>query len=243
MLIDERYEVIQFLGRGSYGNSYLVFDIKNQVKVVLKSLRIHKRIFESGRIDFEKEQQLMMELQHAYFPVFFEKGIHNNIPYFTMEYVHGKTFEQLIFDEEKIYSENESFQIGNELLKIIQWLHEHDIVHRDIRIPNVLLHHDKIRLIDFGLARRLSTKQVEPISVNQLKRAIAPISDYYALGHFLLFLLYSSYEPKQSEKEKSWEEELSLSPKANQVIRRLLAIDDPYTSIKDIQKDFHIIIL
>ncbi|WP_338469538.1 protein kinase [Niallia sp. XMNu-256] len=241
-LIDHRFEVIEFLGRGSYGNSYLVLDRKIQQYVVLKSLRIHKRIFQSGRLSFQAEQSLLKRLHHPYFPAFFDNGAHNQIPYFTMEYVKGKTFEQLIFDEEQVYSEKQSFQIGNELLQIIKWLHAKGIVHRDIRIPNVLLDGEQIRLIDFGLARRFSNHLTKPIHVNHIKRAVAPISDYYALGHFILFLLYSSYDPEQGKREKSWEEELSLSATAHKVIRKLLAIDEPYRQIDEIQKDFHIII-
>jgi len=240
--IDHRYEIVQFLGRGSYGNSYLVFDTKKQTQVVLKCLRIHKRLFQSGRQSFQHEQLLLKELHCRYFPAYFENGIHKNIPYFTMEYVNGKTFEQLIFDEEIMYSELEAFQVGNELLQIVNWLHQRGIVHRDMRIPNVLLDGDHLRLIDFGLARRFEANKVHEGHVDQLKRAVAPISDYYALGHFLLFLLYSSYAPTESAKEKSWEEELELSTTAHKVIRKLLAIDEPYHSIEEIQKDFNFIL-
>jgi serine/threonine protein kinase, bacterial len=66
---------------------------------------------------------------------------------------------------------------------------------------------------------------------------ISPISDFYALGHFLLFLLYSTYE-FEGAKEKRWEEELGLSESARRIIRKLLAIDGLYQSCKEIEKDF-----
>jgi len=44
------------------------------------------------------------------------------------------------------------------LLHIIDWLHHKKIVHRDIRIPNVMIEEDQIKLINFGLARRFIRK-------------------------------------------------------------------------------------
>ena len=48
---------MEFLGRGSYGNSYLVFDRKNESHVVLKLLRKHKMIFKAGINSFIQEQE------------------------------------------------------------------------------------------------------------------------------------------------------------------------------------------
>jgi serine/threonine protein kinase len=236
-LIEDRYEIVEFLGRGSYGNSYLVYDREKQSQVVLKLLRLHKRMFKSGKIAFEKEQQLLKEIDHPSFPSFYEKGEHHSTPFFTMEYVNGKTFEQLIFEEEETYSEKETFQIGLQLLQIIDWLHDNGIVHRDIRIPNVMITQNQLKLIDFGLARRFNANHLPSFHLDHIKKVISPVSDFYALGHFLLFLLYSTYE-LEDKKEKSWEEELDLSDSAHRILRKLLAIDEPYQSCQEIEKDF-----
>lgn len=241
-VVEERYEIIDVLGRGSYGISYHVFDRMEQSAVVLKMLRVHKRMVKSGKMAFEEEQKILQSIDHPYFPKYFEKGNFGRIPYYTMEYVSGKTFEQLIFQEERIYSEKETFQIGLELLQIMKWLHCHGIIHRDIRIPNVMLDHEKLRLIDFGLACRYKEGNIEQFNRDHIKRAAAPISDFYALGHFLLFLLYSTYEPDENSREKTWEEELTISSQACLIIRKLLAIDDPYRSCNDIERDFVILL-
>ena len=238
-VIENRYEIMDVLGRGSYGTSYLVFDRKDKTSVVLKMLRIHKRILKSGKRAFEQEQKLLQSLHCSYFPVFYEKGDMNGVPFFTMEYVRGSTFEQLIFEEAKTYTEKDSFQVGYQLLEIIHWLHSRGIVHRDIRIPNVMLSHDQIRLIDFGLARPFNQKSLPQINLDDIRKTVAPVSDFFALGHFLLFLLYSSFEYKEESPERSWEEELSLTPWARLCIRKLLAIDEPYHSCMEIKQDFH----
>jgi serine/threonine-protein kinase len=234
--ITDRYEISRFLGRGSYGNSYLVLDHQNQMKVVLKILRFHKKMFKAARAGFEREKEILKMLNHPSFTTFFEEGYYQQTPFFTMEYVNGKTFEQLIFEENQKYSEKEAFQIGRELLKIIERLHQIGIVHRDIRIPNVMLDGKQLRLIDFGLARYFVEKDLPPIQLDFIKKLISPVSDYYALGHFLLFLLYSSYEYNEKQQEKSWEEELKLSPPARKMIRKLLVMDEPFESCEEIDQ-------
>lgn len=240
--INDRYEINCFLGRGSYGNSYLVFDHLKKEEVVLKILRSHKKFFKPAKIGFEREQQILKKLNHRSFTKYFENGYYRNTPFFTMEYVNGKTFEQLIFEEEYKYSEKHAFQIGRELLKIISSLHQMGIVHRDIRIPNVMMDGIQLRLIDFGLARHFNPNESLPFHLDYIKKMIAPISDYYALGHFLLFLLYSNYEYDEEKKEKSWEEELELSEPARTMIRKLLVMDQPFQSCQEIDQYISIIL-
>lgn len=240
-LIGDRYEIKEFLGKGSYGCSYLVFDRRGNHLVVLKMLRFHKRLTPSGRASFRKEMNMLKSITHESFPKFFEEGVYKNVPFFTMEYVNGKTFEQLIFREGKTYSEVEAFTLGLELLSLISIIHEKGIIHRDIRIPNIMMDGDHMKLIDFGLARfKKGINRERPLPV---PKAIDPISDYYGLGHFLLFLLYSEYTPHENEKEKSWEEELSLSPKGKHIIKRLLLTETPYESTTEIQQDIENMIL
>ncbi len=73
-----------------------------------------------------------------------------------MEFMEGKTFEQLIFEEGKQFSEPEAFKLGSELLEIIEYLHQRNIIHRDIRIPNIMWDGQKIKVIDLGLAKEVT---------------------------------------------------------------------------------------
>ncbi|MEK3990851.1 serine/threonine protein kinase [Robertmurraya sp. FSL R5-0851] len=233
--INERYIIEKFLGMGSYGHSYLVYDSHLEKKVVLKLVRFHKRITKKGIRIHQYEIEILKSLQHSSFPTVFDEGMWGRIPFFTMEFIHGKTFEQLIFTEGQRFTEEESLLYGLKLLERIEYLHQRGIVHRDLRIPNLMLEGEDLKVIDFGLAKWLSHTDNKK---RDLKSEISPQADYFQLGHFLLFLLYSNYETTGSEKERPWDEELSLSTETNQLIKRLLQVEKPFETINELKACF-----
>ncbi|MEH7108394.1 serine/threonine-protein kinase [Bacillus sp. JJ1764] len=240
-VIAGRYEVIKHLGAGGYGHSYLVFDEKTGTKKVLKALRLHKRLTKAGRNGFELEKKLLGSLEHPGFPKYYEDGMHNTIPFFTMEYINGKNFEQLIFYEGWKITELESFTIASKLLEQIDYLHRMGVIHRDIRIPNVLLDGTSIRLIDLGLARPLDGSKNKKGPSQDLRKELNFQADFYGLGHFLLFLLYSNFSFEKNQQEKSWEEELNISPQGQQIIKRLLQINPVYENCDQVRADIHLL--
>ncbi|WP_462411907.1 serine/threonine protein kinase [Neobacillus sp. Marseille-QA0830] len=241
-LINGRYQVLHLLGAGGYGFSYLVFDRLSGQNLVLKALRLHKRITKSGRKGFSMEQFLLKLFNHPGLPKYFEGGVHQKIPYFTMEFIDGKNFEQLIFDDGWKISELDVFLIANELIDLIGFLHERNIIHRDIRIPNVLLSNSQIRLIDLGLARSMNDKHITKKRQNHIRKQINYQADFYGLGHFLLFLLYSNFEIPAHKQKMSWEEELEICPEAKRIIRRLLQIEPAYPDFLEVKADIEKVI-
>lgn len=232
-IVSQRYQIIDHLGVGGYGNTYLVFDQVTHQKKVLKALRIHKRLTKSGKLGFEFEKKLLQSISNPRFPAYFEDGIYNHIPFFTMEYIEGKNFEQLIFQDNCKYSEEEAFAIGYDLLEHINYLHDRQLIHRDIRIPNVIMNESGIHLIDLGLASKWGHGHGE----RNLRKQAAPQADFYGLGHFLLFLLYSNFTFPKTKKESSWEEELELSYDAKHILNRLLQIEDCYETCAQVKSD------
>lgn len=67
-------------------------------------------------------------------------------------------------------------------------------------------------------------------------------SDLADIGHFMLFLLYSSYESADgTDSERSWQEELSISPELQKVIERLLELKEPYSSTDEFINHLHVL--
>ncbi|RAK18450.1 serine/threonine-protein kinase [Anoxybacillus vitaminiphilus] len=238
-LINRRYRIENCLGMGSYGITYIACDIVTNQYVVLKQMRKTKR--NKGAFSFQREAQILNMLKHPRIPKLYDSFIIKDIPHLVMELISGKTVEDLIFKEGKTFTERESFQLLMDILAIVQYIHQNGIVHRDLRIPNVIIKEGNAYIIDFGLARFLTESGREDsgdVLEQKLRREISVKSDFYALGHFMLFLLYSTYEPTVKE-ERSWEEELSLSMKARYILRKMLQMDAPYEDIHELSADIH----
>ena len=219
------YTIINRIGEGSYGIAYLLEHKETGEKAVLKRLKAKHR-HTKNKHKFLQEVTFLKTLSSLPVPKVYMEGFIDEVPFYIMEHIEGDTFEQAIFERQETFSIADTLTKTEELLDIMIVMHEQGIVHRDLRIPNIILQQDKMTIIDFGLA----TKMDDSIRIEQIdnpKKAASPISDLYALGHFMLFLLYSTYSPT-SKKSRAWQEELALPRIVQHYIEQLLMIQPPF---------------
>ncbi|WP_078543920.1 serine/threonine protein kinase [Litchfieldia alkalitelluris] len=239
-IVDSHYKITRFIGKGSYGLVYKATELKTNQFVVIKQLRQRKRKKNSKLLAREVEN--LKSLDHPFIPKLLNYFKWEERYFLVMEFKPGENFEELVLFQGKKYSEIECLQILLKVLKVVKYLHEEcGIIHRDLRLPNIIYDHGQIYLIDFGLALSYteSTDDLSEVPKSHHKRSFREISltsDFYALGHFLLFLLYSNYEIV-SKKESSWEDELDLHPSIHKMIRKLLKLDEGYVEVDEIIND------
>jgi serine/threonine protein kinase len=215
------YRIIGRIGEGRYGVCFLAE--KNGERVILKKVKPH--IFHWNKRNNPCEIQILSQLHHPGIPrllgVVDEKGFYGLV----LEQKSGDTIEQLLFKHKHGFTNPEILIIGSQLIGIIKYLHSEGIVHRDIRIPNVLLDGDTISLVDFGLARWVDHKRY------------TKDIDFSYLGDFLLYLLYSTYR-KVNHRSRPWYEELPLTSGQKLLLKRLLKIAPPYSDAALVAEDF-----
>ena len=214
------YSILKIIGEGRYGIVYLAIDDKYQ-KCVIKQLKTE--MLEETRKKLFYEEQILQELNNPKFPKFISKFKDEYREGYILEYIEGRVFEDLLVRDRYKFSKAEIYKIGSQLLEMVELLHNNNIVHRDIRLPNVILKENKeLALIDFGLARIIDNKKY-------VKKM-----DYWFLGDFLIHLYYSSYKGTDSE-EKPWYEELDLNSEEEIFLKKLMGIEGSYQNIEDIK--------
>lgn len=239
-VVGGKYKIHQLLGKGSYGFTYLVKDDKSDMKV-LKQLRKYKMMDEAGKNSFLLEAKVLNDLSNKAFPTLLDQLDDKGKLFIVMEYMHGKTYEELIFEEGRKFTEIEAFKELSQIVQLVKNIHHKGYIHRDLRIPNILKDGNNVCIIDFGLAKKINEscevhKETFKNEEKRLFREISYKSDFYALGHFMLFLLYSTYEP-DSNQLKTWEEELPITDVSKRILRKLLQIDVPYHHVNELIND------
>ena len=240
-ILNERYEVLKVIGTGSYGIVYHCNDLKSQENRVVKQLRPSKRRNRKEVQLFESEISVLRSLNHKKMPTYYETFSTNGYFFYVMSLIEGEDLEDLIFYDKKTFNEKESLQILHQLLELVDYLHNKNIYHQDLRIPNILLGDNEPFLIDFGLSKQeisVNPYQSSSGSLQHKQEDILELKrqDYYDLGEILLYLLYTTY-PLKNKKALPWTEELSLEKETVYLLKRLLQIKEPYSTVNEIATD------
>ncbi len=154
-LLSSRFELVARLGYGAAGEVFLVVDKGAAGKeVALKVLNNEQAFDESTYQRFLDEIRICQKIRHpniieAY--DFIDLG--GKIAY-TMEYVKGEDLSALIARRRVTAAEIDS--IFSQLLSALCELHGNKIIHRDVKLENILCREDGVvKLTDFGLIRHL----------------------------------------------------------------------------------------
>nr|WP_309098923.1 protein kinase [Fredinandcohnia onubensis] len=233
------YLIEDVIGIGSYGIVYSATSTILDKPVIIKQLRARKQN-KAGVASFNKEKDILQRLDHHSIPSFVDFFHSQGRHFLVMKRMSGITLDKLIFEQGKAFTKFEAFQVIEKIIRILDDLHSEGIVHLDLRPPNIMVdNEEQVSIIDFGLSAFINGT-VKKRS-NSLMREPQPKSDFYAIGHTLLFILYSAYTPT-SKKRKSWEEELELSALQKQFIRKLLQIESPFLHTKEVLSKIRIIL-
>lgn len=217
------YSILETLGEGRYGIVYLA-ERNHLGKCIIKQLK--KKMLKRTKDKLFYEEEILSKLNSPYFPRFIEKLQTWEIQGYVMEYVEGTVFEDLIAIDDHKFTKKEIYEVASKLLALIEILQKNNIVHRDIRLPNVIQKENQdLVLLDFGLARYIDDKKY----VKEM--------DYWYLGDFLLHLYYTSYDLYSSKIEKPWYKELDLNHKEKLFLKRLLGIEKSYTDIEEVKNN------
>jgi serine/threonine-protein kinase len=197
------YDIIGELGRGGMGVVYQARHRQLGRVVALKMIRagVHADADDLDR--FLSEAQAVARLQHPGIVQIFDIGQQDGLPYFSLEFVEGRSLLARIAKEP--LEPREAAALVEQIARAMQYAHDQGILHRDLKPANVLLTAEgKPKITDFGLAKHLeegasastqtgsimgTPSYMSPEQASGISKELTPATDQYSLGALLYHLL------------------------------------------------------
>jgi serine/threonine protein kinase len=198
ILLRQRYRPIELLGKGGFGKTFLAIDedIPSHPRCAVKQFSFHDRDPElcSKALDLFRQESIRLD----------ELGKHPQIPnllgcfeqegqiYLVQEFIEGPTLKQEL--DCSTYNEEQIWQLLQDLLPVLQFIHDRRVIHRDIKPENIVRRQsdNKPVLIDFGIAKLLTDSAIlrpatligsqDYLAPEQMRGKVFPASDLYSLG-------------------------------------------------------------
>jgi serine/threonine protein kinase/tetratricopeptide (TPR) repeat protein len=156
----EHYEVVRKLGAGGSGVVYLANDTLLMRPVVLKILKRGALSIEQMRTTVLREARLASAIEHPNVCAIYEVGDSEDEAYIVMQYVPGDSLDKIIANGAA--SVQLGLSVGIQIADGLSAAHRLGIFHRDLKPANVMLTDGGVvKILDFGLARRLSAAEAE----------------------------------------------------------------------------------
>ena len=162
MILGDRYELLEVIGEGGMAVVYKARDKKLNrlvaVKILKKEFADNKDISEK----FKKEATAIANLSDMNIVNVLDVGHEDedNIDYFVMELVEGKTLKEIILSNGKI-SWSTASTIAIQVAKALDCAHRNGIIHRDVKPQNILItEHGDVKVTDFGIAKSATSSTI-----------------------------------------------------------------------------------
>ncbi len=152
-----QYTLLEQLGEGGMATVYNALDSRVERNVAIKVILPSKRTSSIFLQQFEREAKALANLTHTNIVKVLNYGVQDGQPYLVMEYVPGGTLKDAM--NQKIPWQTAAAILAP-IARALDYVHRQQIVHRDVKPSNILLHEDfRPMLSDFGILKLLEGKE------------------------------------------------------------------------------------
>lgn len=252
LLLADRYRVLKAIGKGGFGATFLAENalLPGNPTCAIKQLRLASsdgRVLERARTLFRREAATLGKIgNHPQLPSLLDYFEIDNRFYLVQEYVQGLTLKQEV-KRYGCFSEAQVKAVLDEVLQLLQYLQQNEVIHRDIKPANIIRRRldNRLVLIDFGAVKDevsqtgllLDSETMTPNTSFAIgtpgfapreQMAMKPVyaSDIYALGATCLYLLIGQ-SPRRLDcdpgnGEIMWHDRVCISPHLTQILDKML---------------------
>ncbi len=250
-ILSGRYQIIRHLGGGGFGTTFVAEDtyLPGNPLCVVKQLKPQSTdplTLQTARRLFDTEAQVLYQL-----------GIHDQIPrllayfeenqefYLVQEFIKGCDLSQELTPGKQL-GEDQVILLLQEILEILEFVHQQKVIHRDVNLRNLLRREQdgKLVLIDFGAVKQITTQVVNPQIKTKVTVAIGTpgyvpseqahgnpklSSDIYAVGiigiQALTGLLPEQFLKDADTDEIIWHHQAQVSPELAKILDKMVRYD------------------
>ena len=217
LLLKERYRGVKLIGQGGFGRTFLAVDEHkpSQPQCVIKQFFIESqdpKTVQKAEELFEQEAVRLEQLgKHPQIPELLAHFSQDNRQYLVQEFIDGQNLGENL-QANGAFSETQIWDLLKSLLPVLKFIHDHNIIHRDIKPDNIIRcsqesggniippdSYTKMVLVDFGAAKYATGTALfktgttigtpEYIAPEQSKGKAVFSSDLYSLGVTCVHLL------------------------------------------------------
>ncbi len=270
MILRQRYLIDRVLGQGGFARTYLAIDQERfQESCVIKEFFVSyqdESLICKAKDLFHRESSILHQIQHPQIPRFWAAFEEDGRLFLVQDYVKGDTYRSLLNQrkkEERAFTETEVLHFLAHILPVLSYLHDRNIVHRDISPDNIMLppsaesgsgEQSLPILIDFGAVKEATSGLSLVSSMTRVGKIgyappeqlqtgnVQPHSDLYSLAATCLVLL-TGREPNSLLNSQTlkwqWEAHVSISEPLASILRKMLSLHpgDRYVSARRIWLD------
>ncbi|CDW77080.1 protein kinase domain containing protein [Stylonychia lemnae] len=242
------YEVQVLVGQGAFGSVQRAIHRTSRSVVAIKSYEKNKLMSDQYRRDsLKKEIEILKKLDHPNIIKLYDSidtGIKVNL---IMEYVQGRSLYSFLRKKGGVMlriDEKQAKLIFKQVAGAVAYLHEEKIVHRDLKLENILIDdQNRIKIIDFGFSVRSDKKlQFTCGTPHYMAPELAMKKDHYgqptdiwAMGVMLFIMLtgrlpfYGDFEDdlyrRISTGKFKFPNDCKLSSQASNLIKKMLKVE------------------
>jgi len=283
LILQYHFVPVELLDRGGFGRTFIIRDlgtpgskINDKKKRVLKQLDpvqdLKEPMLQKVIGLFQREANTLCDLKHSKIPTFYnyfnlksssdsrlESLKPQQLLYLVEQYIPGQNLSKKYENSTQNFGESEIEHILSQLLPVLKYIHQEDIIHRDIKPPNIICDsNERLHLIDFGAVKDKVKTLEEGLTENSLPTesstkiatlglsppeqvlgcTIYPSSDIYSLAATCISLLIrkSGFELEESIRSKKWNQDANISSSLTEILEKMLSYShsDRYQTAEEV---------
>lgn len=158
-ILDSRFEIDSVISRSGMATIYKAKDLETKRTVAVKIPHMQMESDAGSFARFQREAEIGEMLDHPNILKFI-KVPNKSRPYIVTEYLEGKPLSNVL-NEVRPLPIPDAVQIASYVCGALAHMHEHKVVHRDLKPQNIMLCNDgSLRIIDFGIAKSMEMRRL-----------------------------------------------------------------------------------